>query len=210
MIIVPGILVNNIKDFREQINSVRDKVDWVQIDVLDGKFVPNQNLSLAEISPEDLTDLSVEVHLMVENPLRYLKDCKILGVKRVVVHYEVIHDTPEILQTIKSQGLQVTVALNPGTTVSYLENIVTDLDGILLMTVTPGAQGQAFLSEVLDKIPEIKIIAPHAILGIDGGVKLDNLDAIKNYNLDYVTVGSSLWTADNPSEMLDKLKEQLN
>ena len=209
MFIVPGILVNNIEEFRQQVHFVKNESEWLQVDVMDGKFVEQKNLVLSEIDKNDLEGFSTEVHLMVEEPLNYLDDCLRLGVKRMIVHYEAIHDTPEVLEKIKSHNIQVAVALNPGTTVNYLENVVEHLDGVLLMTVIPGRQGQKFIPEVLEKIIDIRTMIPDAIIGVDGGVKLDNLDTIDKYNLDYVVVGSGLWTADNPSDELGKFKEKL-
>ena len=87
MFIVPGILVNKIEDLQKQINSVKDRTEWLHLDVMDGKFVENKNLSLSEINKNDLKGFSVETHLMVENPIEYLEDCERLGVKRVIVHY---------------------------------------------------------------------------------------------------------------------------
>ncbi len=209
MFIVPGILVNNIEEFRQQVCFVKNELEWLQIDVVDGKFVEQKNLFLSEIDKDDLEGFSIEVHLMVEEPLNYLEDCLRLGVKRMIVHYEAIHDTPEVLEKIKSHNIQVAVALNPGTTVNYLENVIEYLDGVLLMTVIPGRQGQKFIPEVLEKITEIRTMVPDAIIGIDGGVKLDTIENINKYNLDYAVVGSGLWMADNPSDELKKFKEKL-
>ncbi len=207
MFIVPGILVSTIKDLEKQTNSVRGMLEWLQIDVMDGKFVESKNLELVDIPDDMFAGFSVEAHLMVEKPLEYMNECKRLGIKRVIVHYEVIHDTPDVLSKIKELGFQVSVALNPGTTPSFLENVIEDLDGVLLMTVQPGKQGQQFMSEVLNKIQEIRLIAPDALMGIDGGVKLEKLTEIKKYNLDYIVVGSGLWQADDVAEELKKFQQ---
>ncbi len=207
MFTVPGILVSTIQDLEKQVNSVKGMLEWLHLDVMDGKFVESNNLALVSIPDNIFTDFSVEAHLMVEKPLEYMNECKRLGIQRVIVHYEAIHDTPDVLSKIKELGFQLSVALNPGTTPSFLENVIEDLDAVLLMTVQPGKQGQKFISKVLDKIQEIRLIAPDALMGIDGGVKLENLIEIKKYNLDYIVVGSGLWQADDVTEELKKFQQ---
>ena len=201
MFIVPGILVSKIEDLEKQVHSVRGELEWLQLDVMDGKFVENKNLDMIDIPSDAFSGFSVEAHLMVENPARYIDECKRLGIKRMIVHYEAIHNTPEVLQKIKSAGMQVSVALNPGTTPSFLENVIEDLDAVLLMTVQPGKQGQQFIPNVLSKVYEIRLIAHDILIGIDGGVKLDKMNEIRKYNIDYAVVGSGLW------QSVDVIKE---
>ena len=207
MFIVPAILVTTVEELQQQVSSVKDVVEWLQLDIADGKFVDNKTISLADIPDNIFDGFSVEVHLMVENPMEYLEDCKRLRVKRIIVHYEAIHEKLDVLEKINQSGIQISIAINPGTTVSYLENVIEYLDAVLLMTVEPGKQGQEFIPSVLDKISEIRLIAPDAVIGIDGGVKLDNINKVNKYNLDYVAVGSGLWQADDIEGQIKKFQQ---
>ncbi len=210
MDIVPGILTKEYSVLHEQYTAVKQDVPWVHIDVIDNTLViAGATVLLSDIPNSEFDAARVSVHLMVEKPILYLDECARLGVARMVVHYEAIRDDMEVVNAIKAAGMNVGVAINPGTTASYLEDLLPDVDSVLLMTVEPGKQGQQIMMDVLSKVQEIRVVTPDMIIGIDGGVKLENIELLSQYALDYVVVGSGLWLADDIGKQLQVFKEKL-
>jgi len=209
MNIIPSILTNTYDELHSQVSFIRDAVDWIQVDVADGEFVKNTTVGLKDVADGEFAGLSVEVHLMVKDPLDYLDDCERLNINRIIVHAEILQDLGNIISQVASRNMQVALALNPETGVDIVEKYIDNLNSLLLMSVHPGWQGQEFISDVLEKISQIRVFDPDIIIGLDGGVNIKNIEKISTYHPDYVIVGSGLWQSDKPLQTLALLKERV-
>lgn len=192
--VVPALLTDKIQDLTAMLRLCRNFTDYVQVDIMDGLFVPSKSVTLDEI--RSLTgDIGGEAHLMVNDPLPWIEPFKRLGAKAVIYHFEIKEDHKKILSVIKQNGMKAGIAVNPGTRIEEFEYLVKDLDCILFMSVNPGFYGAPFIPEVLKKIRSFKGRYPHLFTAIDGGVKLSNFDDILASGVDMVCVGSAILKA---------------
>ena len=186
--------------------------DYIHIDVMDGHFVPNITIGplvVGAIRP--VTDLPLDVHLMIENPDQYIPDFARAGADIIVVHAEAVRHLHRTVQLIKSLGKKAGVSLNPATSLSALDVILPDLDLVLLMTVNPGFAGQSFIESSLPKIVELR----HRIdtlglpieLEVDGGVKVDNIEMIAAAGADVFVAGSAVFGTKDYHSTISQLKE---
>ena len=210
MNIVPSILTSSYEELHRQVNLIKDSVDWLQLDVADGLFVNNKTVPLRNIPETEFSGLSIEAHLMVKNPESYFADCLRLGIARAIIHFEAVDDIKPVIDKLKSMKVQAAVALNPSTEVSRVENFIDDLDSLLLLSVEPGRQGQKFISEVLSKIAQIRLVNPDIIIGLDGGINLTNIEKVSAHRPDYVSIGSALWQSPDPVQALQELKSRVD
>ena len=172
-----SILSANFAHLQAEIDSVREAgADMIHIDVMDRHFVPNLTFG-APVVKGLKTDLPFDIHLMVENPENYIEDFAgaLPGGRRphgdvITVHVEVCKHLHRVIQQIKAAGFKASVALNPATSLTLIEDIVDELDMVLLMTVNPGFSGQKFISSVLDKVRELRASFPDLDIEVDGGV----------------------------------------
>ena len=214
--IIPSILVPSEKDFLEQVESVEDILSIIQIDIADGKFVPNTTWSYSDEAPEIVTEnlnIDCELHLMVEDPLAVVRKwTDVSQVKRVLVHYESNpEEIAEILAQIHSYGWEVSVVLNPDTLIDVVEDFIEEIDGIMFMGVKPGFQGQEFVPEVLDKIKTFNKKYPNHFVEIDGAVNEDTLPGLIEAGVDGICPGSSIFGNDRePKENVKRIKELIN
>ncbi len=206
MKIIPSILTGSYEELHQQVILISSVVDWIQIDVADGKFVDNKTIGLEGIPDNEFKGLATEVHLMVKDPSEYLEDCQRLNVNRVIFHIEAVINPDRIIKDIIATGRQAGLAFSPQTKIDLIEKYIDDLNSVLLLSVEPGRQGQKFIPDVLLKIPQMRTIDPDIIIGLDGGVNLNNLEKINNYHPDYVSIGSALWQSPDPLQVLEKLK----
>jgi ribulose-phosphate 3-epimerase len=206
--IVPAILTNDPAQLEKMIKAAEDFCDLVQIDIMDGKFVPSQS-----ISSEDLkkikTKLYLEVHLMVNEPEKYFKGFAEAGAKCILFHFEATDKPAELIKTLKSMGLSPGIVINPGTPVDSVRPFTNDIDVLLLMAVNPGFYGAPFIPEVLDKARAISEWKKKFILSLDGGVKLDNVVEIARAGVEQIDVGSAIFKGENPKENYKKFEEKL-
>lgn len=195
--IVPAILTESKQELIRMCALCSGFCDFVQIDIMDGRFVPSKSVIVA-----DLTDLKLsvksEAHLMVEKPLEWLEVFKKMGSKRIIFHFEVEEDHEKIINGIKNAGLQVGIAINPPTEISDFSHLLNKVDSVLFMSVVPGFYGAKFIPEVLEKISKFKKIYPEKCAGIDGGVKPDNIARVEACGVDYICVGSAILKAEDP------------
>jgi ribulose-phosphate 3-epimerase len=147
---------------------------------------------------------------MVVDPLSWLGPFKKLGSERIIYHFEIDTDHTKIIESIKSEGFQVGIAVNPPTKIEEFEKFIGLIDSVLFMSVNPGFYGAAFIPEVLDKISAFKKKYPDKLTGIDGGVKLDNVKAVANSGVDYICVGSAILKAENPAMAYKNISEKVN
>lgn len=206
--IIPAILTDNPEDLRNKLIQLKGLTDWVQIDIMDGKFVDN-----ISIRPEELFKISdsfnFEIHLMVQNPEKYFGECQKAKAKRVIFHLEAVQNLKRTLKEARKFDFQIGVALNPETPVEKIKNYLDQIDSALLLTVHPGAQGQKFIPRVLDEIKGLREISSKIKIGVDGGLNLFNIKKAAKAGADYLIVGSGLWKSKNIKKSLQDFQMSL-
>lgn len=210
--ISPSILSADFSRLGEDIIAL-DKAgaDLIHIDVMDGNFVPNISIGLPVIkSIRDKTDKVFDVHLMIENPSRYIDDFVDAGADIVTIHYEAEKHIDRTIEYIKSKGVKAGVSLNPGTPTFVLKDIINKLDLVLIMSVNPGFGGQKFISYSIDKIKEVKEMAKdnkELLIEVDGGVDVNNAQAIKNAGANVLVAGSAVFKNGQLEENIKAIRE---
>ncbi len=211
--IAPSILSADFSRLGDEVRAIDVAgADYVHIDVMDGHFVPNITIGpLVVDAVRPVTELPLDVHLMIENPDQYIPDFAKAGADIIVVHAEAVRHLHRTVQLIKSLGKKAGVSLNPATSLSALDIILPDLDLVLLMTVNPGYGGQSFIESSLPKIAELRqrinALDLPIELEVDGGVKVDNIEKIAAAGADVFVAGSAVFGADNYQATISRLKE---
>jgi len=212
--IAPSILSADFSRLGEEIKSVEAAgADYIHVDVMDGHFVPNITIGpLVVAAARKITRLPLDVHLMIENPDRYIPDFAAAGADIIVVHAEASIHLHRSIQLIKSLGKKAGVSLNPATPLHYLEYVLADLDLVLLMTVNPGFGGQSFIEETIPKIKALRAMLDkrglEAELEVDGGVKIDNIARISHAGADVFVAGSAVFGSSDYPATIKALKAQ--
>ncbi len=212
-IIAPSLLASdfaNLQNACEMLN--RSEADWYHLDVMDGVFVPNISFGLPVIAAmKKHATKPFDVHLMITQPERYIKDFKAAGADILTVHYEASTHLHRSLQAIKAEGMQAGVALNPHTPVSLLKDVLENLDLVCLMSVNPGFGGQKFIENTYAKVRELKQMIDAAgastKIEIDGGVTSANAKQLINAGADVLVAGSFVFSAENPEGTIAELKK---
>lgn len=214
--IAPSILsANFLKLGDEIIAAERAGADMIHVDVMDGHFVPNITIGPFIVEfVRSVSKVPLDVHLMIEHPDMYLEDFIKAGADYLTVHCEAATHLHRTVQIIKEHGIKAGVSLNPATSVTSLEQIVSDVDMILVMSVNPGFGGQSFIRQSLDKIALVKKIIKEkkssALLEVDGGVKLDNAREIVSAGADVLVMGSAFFNSDDYGVTVKKLRDILS
>ena len=211
--IAPSILAadfSNLKHDIEMVNS--SKAKWFHIDVMDGVFVPNISFGLPVLKAiKKIAKKPLDVHLMIVQPERYIKDFKNAGADILTVHFEACIHLHRTIQEIHAEGMLAGIALNPHTPVSGLKDIIQDVDLICLMSVNPGFGGQTFITKTFDKIKELKQLISEtnskAKIEVDGGVNIKNIEALKSYGADILVAGNAVFKSESPKKMIDSLHD---
>lgn len=213
--LAPSLLNADFCDLRQALSIIEESADVIHLDVMDGNFVPNITFGpLVVKAVRKLTDLPLDVHLMIAQPAEYIEDFIKAGADWISFHVEVTRHLGEILGLIHSFERRAGVVLNPQTPASRILDFLDLMDYALVMTVMPGFGGQALIPEVLDKVGEIKDEAARQGVQIevevDGGVKTENLDIVLASGADIVVVGSSIFAAPDPPEAAQKIRRILD
>jgi len=202
--IVPAILTDDPKALETMVHQAETFTNWVQFDIMDGKFVPSTS-----ITHEHLAKLSIkldwEAHLMVNNPEKYLEGFKQVGAQKVVFHYEATHSPQEVISLARRLELGVGLAINPDTAVSAILPLTDEVDSVLFLSVHPGFYGKEFIPEVLDKITEFRTICPGIEIGIDGGIKETNIASVLHAGANVIYVGSAIFHQKQPDKSYRRL-----
>jgi len=207
--VVPAILTDNTDVLKDMLSVSETFTDFVQIDIMDGEFVPPKSITAKDIL-HTKTDLKWEAHLMVNNPEMYINDFARAGAQKIIFHYEATQIHDKIINTIHNAGLQAGIAVNPDTEISALDSLVKDLDSVLFMSVIPGYYGSKFIPEVLNKINDFCNKYPNVPVGIDGGIKENNIETVAKSGVNYICVGSAVFCRDNPAESYHRLQNICN
>ncbi len=178
--------------------------DLIHVDLMDGIYVPEKNFEIDDII-SNLKDLflRLDIHLMVNDPLKYIRKLIKLNVYMITVHLDGTPNIEEVIDFVHSNGVKIGIAINPNEDVTILDKYINKIDYVLIMSVYPGKGGQTFIKEVLNKISYLK--DKHVLIGIDGGVNDEVIDIIKPYNLDIIVSGSFICMSDNYNEQIKKL-----
>lgn len=207
--VVPAILTEKKEDLLDMVDKCSQFCNFVQIDIMDGRFVPSKSIGIADLEGIRFPVKS-EAHLMVTEPLSWVEAFKNAGSHRIIYHFEIEKQHLRIIDAIKKQNLEVGIAVNPSTQIKDFNFLVDKLDCVLFMSVVPGFYGSKFIPGVLDKIKEFKKMYPDKCTGIDGGVKADNVSTVAESGVDYVCVGSAILKAVSPKEAYSQIKDLLN
>jgi ribulose-phosphate 3-epimerase len=212
-LVAPSLLAADFARLAEEIQMVNDsQADWLHLDVMDGRFVPNITFGMFIVEAvKRLSAKPLDVHLMIVEPEKYLAGFRQAGAEVLTVHYEACPHLHRTVQQIKELGAKAGVAINPHTPAAALEDILEDLDLICVMSVNPGFGGQKFIYNTLPKVRRLKAMLEErnasALIEIDGGVGLQNAEAILQAGADVLVAGSSVFQATNPPDTIRRLKE---
>ena len=210
--IAPSILSADFSKLGEEIKDVeRGGADWIHIDVMDGHFVPNITIGpLIVEAVRPITKLTLDVHLMIENPDQYIEAFAKAGADYITVHAEACTHLHRTIQLIKSYGVKAGVVLNPATSPSVLDYVLEDLDLVLLMTVNPGFGGQAFIPSVLDKIEKVRNMIDEKCLSvdieIDGGVNPETARLCVERGATVLVAGSAIYNKEDRKQAIADIR----
>lgn len=211
--IAPSILSSDFSKLGEEVRNLEIcNADIIHIDVMDGKFVPNITFGMPVIkSIRNATKLPFDVHLMIEEPSKYIEDFVKAGADIITVHYEADRHIDRTINYIKSFGVKAAVALNPGTPVSLIKDLIPSLDMVLIMSVNPGFGGQKFISYAIDKIKELQALKnelnKELIIEVDGGVDITNIKDVVESGAQWIVAGSAVFKGGNIKENIKNLKD---
>ncbi|WP_430814704.1 ribulose-phosphate 3-epimerase [Carboxylicivirga sp. RSCT41] len=212
-LIAPSLLAADFSNLKKDIELINNsEADWFHLDIMDGVFVPNISFGIPVLeSIKPLAKKPFDVHLMITQPERYIETFKNAGADLFNVHFEASTHLHRTVQTVHANNMKAGVTLNPHTPVSVLEDIVSELDLVLLMSVNPGFGGQKFIENTYNKVEQLKELIlkknSRALIQIDGGVDNTNAAQLVEKGADVLVAGSYVFKSPNPEETIKGLKE---
>ena len=212
-LIAPSILSADFTKLGDEVRAVEDAgADWIHVDVMDGHFVPNIPIGpLVVEAVRRVTSLPLDVHLMIANPERYLQAFADAGADLIAVQAEACVHLNRTVQQIKDMGLRAGVVLNPATSLSAIEWVLTAVDVVMLMSVNPGFGGQSFISNSLEKIRQLRATIDaqglETLIEIDGGVNLKTIKSIADAGVNIFVAGSAIFGSSDYRKTIARLRE---
>jgi ribulose-phosphate 3-epimerase len=206
--IIPAVLTDDAETLRKLLRQAEEYTDYVQIDIMDGKFVPSHSITWQQIA-EVRTNLRWEAHLMVEQPEHQFKDYQKAGARKVIFHYEAAPAPEKAITAARKLNLEVGLAINPETDISTILSLTDKVDSVLFLSVHPGFYGAKFLPEVLDKVVELRRLRPGLKIGIDGGIKENNIVQVARIGVNEICVGSAILMQPDPGQAYRKLRSMV-
>lgn len=209
--VAPSILSADFSKLGADVQEIGDfGADYIHVDVMDGAFVPNISFGAGVMkSLNSLAAIPYDVHLMIEDPDRYIEDFVTPNTEFITVHQEACRHLDRTIQHIHSTGVKAGVALNPATPIVMVEDVLDKVDMILIMSVNPGFGGQKFIPRALDKIRRLDEIRKangyEFVIEVDGGVNLQNCDELKSVGTDILVAGSAVFKAEDRKEAIEVL-----
>jgi len=213
--IAPSILSADFSQLGDEIRAVEKAgADWIHVDVMDGHFVPNITIGpLVVTAVRRVTDLPLDVHLMIENPDAYLADFAKAGSTYLTIHPEVCYHTHRTLHAIRELGMKPGVAINPATPLSTIEWVLNDIDLVLIMSVNPGFGGQAFIPESIQKIETLKSMIDarglEVLIEVDGGINAETIRSVSQAGADAFVAGSAIFGSDDYAKTISTFRSLL-
>jgi len=211
-LIAPSVLAADFANLQRDVEMINNSAaDWFHIDIMDGVFVPNISFGMPVLAAINKhAKKTIDVHLMIVDPDRYIETFKNLGADILTVHYEACTHLHRSLQAIKAAGMKAGVAINPHTNVALLEDVINDIDLVCIMSVNPGFGGQSFIEKTYKKVQQLKeiIVRNNAstLIEIDGGVTDKNAADLVKAGADVLVAGSFVFTAEDPIATIENLK----
>ncbi len=212
VIIAPSILSSDFANLESEINRLEIAgADWVHIDVMDGHFVPNLTIGAPVVKAiRRVCNIPLDVHLMIDNPEKYINDFALSGADIITFHYEAAKGKSlELINQIKTLGKKAGISIKPKTQVNEIKDLLPYADLLLVMTVEPGFGGQKFMDECALKIKEIKNLAPeNLIIEVDGGINKETAKICTDYGANALVAGNYIFKSENISSAVESLRQK--
>lgn len=209
MLITPSILSADFGHLQDEIDSVAHCADWLQVDVMDGHFVPNLSFG-APVLKSLRTKLPLDIHLMVANPADRIDEFLALNVAHITFHAEAVSETAErkaLIERIRKGGATAGIALNPGTPLTEIDDVLADIDLLLVMSVQPGFGGQAFMPEVLQTVRAARERQPDMMIQMDGGIDAETAPLCREAGANNLVSGSFIFRSSDRTLAIQHLRE---